>query len=89
MNDNVVRILPKKYDSSKVDQFAIGWARTIEEREAAERPTNILVIEMYKKDGYTGSDIWIGGPVMDALTVAGLLELVKSDILVSNYMGQE
>lgn len=84
--------LRKKLDATKIGEFLEGYTQVIMDEKPEDQPTNILIIDFFKlkdKEGEfesTAHNLWIGGPMLNAVEVAGLLELIKHSLLTNNFL---
>lgn len=69
---------PKKYDVNKPHEFMEAYAKSLGKLDDADRPTNILVLEMYRDpDGETTLDHYVTGPDMHIAEIIGNIEAWK------------
>lgn len=69
---------PKKYDVNKPHDFMEAYTKSLVKLDDADRPTNILVLEMYRDpDGETTMDHYVTGPDMHISEIIGNIEAWK------------
>lgn len=83
MGSNVTEF-PKKIDPNNAHEFIEAYAKALGKLDNADRPTNILILEMYKeRDGEVGLDHYVAGPPMHISEIVGNVEAWKMYTLLA------
>lgn len=77
MTDNIVKFKgkPKAIDPANVQEWLMAYATLISEME--EKPSNIVILELFDNDKATSHNMWIAGPKMKGLSLLGLLDMAR------------
>lgn len=79
--EKTVATLRPKADATNVYSFVTEYKDMISKIAPEERPTNIIIVEHYRKADETAYAMHIGGEPLRPHHLVGLLEVMKSEVI--------